>query len=117
MQGPTGDDQFAVLVKIKVGEMHDKRQVVRQDRGAEEQGTILAEPEEQAREVPCALVVETLLAKTERLDVAEPVEDSEGFVAFQDPRAVIGQRGGSEDIVLSLDGDDVGPKTAPAIRR
>jgi len=91
-----------VGANVGVGQIHRQDRVVVAHAGIEQEQTVLAQQQPEARQKARALVVETQLSHPDRLHVAETVENGECIAVFQYPRAVIDSRGGREDIELVL---------------
>src|SRR5262249_54955165 len=69
------------------------------NRGSQEERGMAIQPEGQARQVPCPVVIQALFAQAAGLDLAEMVEHSERVAVFENTIPIIDDAGGSQNVV------------------
>ena len=92
---------------VRVRQIGAEQLVVLLDACAQQQRAMAVQPHSKSREVPRVLVIEPLLARPERADVARVVEHGKRVVMLEDRGPLRRLGGGGEDIELVLDLDDV----------
>ena len=90
MEGMTGNRHAIVLDDVGVREVDGEELVAFSDLGTEKHGTLSLQLYFEKAEKAGPLVIQSLLTKPERLNVAVSIEDGKGITALQHPRAIIG---------------------------
>jgi hypothetical protein len=104
-----GNPHLAVAEQVRVGEGHCQLVILVADGGTQEERPPPFHSQQQAGEVARPLVVQALLAKAARLDVAVVVEDGEGVPVLEHPGPFVGGAGSGQDVVRAA--------VPPSIRR
>ena len=97
---PGQRERTARLLEIGVRQIDGQEIVLLLHRRAEQQRAAPAHPQLQPRKKPRVVEVDPLLAEPHRLHVAVAIEHREHPAVLEDPRPVVGARGGGLDVEL-----------------
>ena len=93
--------------RVGVGDVGAEQLVVVLDAGAQEERTPIVQAQPEAREIARSFVIQALLARAERPDVAVEIEQREGIVVLEHRAALAGARRGRQDVELILDLNEI----------
>jgi hypothetical protein len=99
-----GEHAIAVAERdVRIRQVGAEQLIVVLDARAQQQRPLPVHAQLEPRQIPGALVIQPLLARQQRSDIADGIEEREGVVVLQHRRALRGSRSGRQNVELVVD--------------